>query len=102
VPFVVLVSLVSLSQWHIGRSGVTLAMGAGVIATGLGYVAWFAALRRLTAVRAAVVQLAVPVIAAAGGALLLSEPIRLRLVVASIMVLGGIALVIAARSAVVR
>jgi drug/metabolite transporter (DMT)-like permease len=40
------------------------------------------------------VQLSVPVITAAGGTLLLGEPVTLRLVGASITVLGGIALVI--------
>ena len=43
---------------------------------------------------AATVQLSVPVLAAAGGILLLGEPITLRYVFASVAVLGGIALVI--------
>jgi drug/metabolite transporter (DMT)-like permease len=95
VPFMFVASLASLPQFHARSAGVLLAVLSGAVASGLGYIAWFAALRRLTAIRAAVVQLAVPVIAAAGGVLLLSEPIPVRLVVASILVLGGIALVIA-------
>jgi drug/metabolite transporter (DMT)-like permease len=95
VPFMFGASLAALPQFHIRPAGLLLAVFSGAIASGLGYVAWFAALRRLTAVRAAVVQLAVPVIAAAGGVLFLSEPIPLRLIVASILVLGGIGLVIA-------
>ncbi len=59
---------------------------------------WYAALRGLTATRAAVVQLAVPVIAATGGVVFLSEAIGLRLVIASVAVLGGVGLAVARRS----
>jgi drug/metabolite transporter (DMT)-like permease len=48
----------------------------------------------LKATSAATVQLSVPVLAAAGGILLLGESVTLRYVFASIAVLGGIALVI--------
>jgi drug/metabolite transporter (DMT)-like permease len=44
------------------------------------------------------VQLAVPVIAALGGVLLLSEDITLRLILAGIMILGGIGLALLGRS----
>ena len=43
---------------------------------------------------AATVQLSVPVLAATGGILLLGEPITLRYMLASVAVLGGIALVV--------
>jgi drug/metabolite transporter (DMT)-like permease len=95
LPFIFGMNLVSLPHFHVSRAGLGVAVLSGAVASALGYVAWFAALRGLTAVRAAVVQLAVPVIAAAGGVILLSEPIPLRLVVASILVLGGIGLVVA-------
>ena len=98
VPLMLLGSLATLPQFHVRPSGAILAVASGALASGLGYVAWFAALRGLTSVKAAVVQLAVPVIAAAGGVLLLSEPIPTRLVVAAILVLGGIALVIVSGS----
>jgi drug/metabolite transporter (DMT)-like permease len=48
----------------------------------------------LKAASAATVQLSVPVLAATGGILLLGEPITLRYVLASVAVLGGIALVV--------
>jgi drug/metabolite transporter (DMT)-like permease len=64
------------------------------VATGLGYVVWYAAVRGLTAVRASVVQLAVPLIAAGGGVLLLSETVTLRLVSSTVLVLGGITMAI--------
>ena len=98
-PVIFLAGLATLRQFHVSPTGLALAVTSGAVASSLGYVAWFAALRRLTAVRAAVVQLAVPVIAAAGGVILLSEPIPMRLVIAAILVLGGIATVIVTRSA---
>jgi drug/metabolite transporter (DMT)-like permease len=97
VPFGLVVSAVELPQFHVEASGVLLACASGVVASGLGYVAWYAALGGLTATRAAVVQLAVPVLAAAGGVVLLEEPISARLVVSTIAILGGIALAIVGR-----
>lgn len=47
-------------------------------------------LRDLTATRAAIAQLLVPVIAATGGVLILSEQISLRLIVSSTMIIGGV------------
>jgi drug/metabolite transporter (DMT)-like permease len=74
--------------------GLVWAALSGAVASGLGYAVWYTALRDLTAVTAAVVQLAVPVIAAIGGILLLDETLTARLVVATVLVLGGIALTI--------
>jgi drug/metabolite transporter (DMT)-like permease len=72
--------------------GVQLALLSGAITSGLGYVLWYAALPRLGAIRAAVVQLAVPVLAAVGGVVFLSERVTPRLLAASCLVLGGLAL----------
>jgi drug/metabolite transporter (DMT)-like permease len=92
VPLAILVSAVALSRIHVSRSGVLLAVASGALASGLGYVVWYAALRSLTATRAAIVQLAVPVLAAGGGVLFLGERISARLVIAAAMILGGIML----------
>lgn len=97
VPFVVVVSLVTLTRFHAELRGTLLAVLSGAVTSGLGYVAWYSALRGLTATRAALVQLAVPILTAAGGVVLLSEAISARLVFAAIMVLGGIALAVLAR-----
>jgi len=43
------------------------------------------------------VQLSVPVIAAAGGVLLLGEPLTARLAASAVAILGGIALVVSAK-----
>jgi drug/metabolite transporter (DMT)-like permease len=99
VPLVILVSLASLGQFHLELEGLLLAVASGGLASGLGYVAWYAALRRLTAVRASVLQLAVPVLAAVGGVVFLREAISTRLIVSTTMVLGGIALAIISREA---
>jgi len=67
------------------------------VTSGLGYVIWYITLRDLTATRAAIVQLAVPVIAAAGGIVVLSEEPTTRLGVASVAILGGVAAAIVAQ-----
>jgi len=78
-------------------AGVLLAPASGAIATGLGYVVWYLALRGLPAAAAATVQLSMPALVAVGGTAFLSEPLTQRLVVASAALLGGIALVLVRR-----
>ncbi|MEO0708004.1 MAG: DMT family transporter [Cyanobacteria bacterium J06649_5] len=90
VPLALGVSLISFSQWHLSAQGIVLAVLSGALASGVGYALWYAALRGLTATRAATVQLSVPVIAAAGGTLFLNEALSVRLAIASLMILGGI------------
>jgi drug/metabolite transporter (DMT)-like permease len=64
---------------------------SGALTSGIGYILWYSVLRSLTVTTAATVQLTVPLIAAAGGVLLLGEPVSLRLVLASIAIVGGVA-----------
>ena len=94
VPFALAVSLIAWSQLDISARGAWLAIGSGALASGLGYVIWYAALNGLSATRAAIVQLSVPVLTAVGGVLLLAEPVTWRLGIASAIVLGGVALAI--------
>jgi len=94
VLFVAAGSLALISHAHVDVAGIGYAIISGAITSGLGYVIWYKALSGLKATSAATVQLSVPVLAAAGGILLLGEPITLRYVFASVAVLGGIALVI--------
>jgi drug/metabolite transporter (DMT)-like permease len=77
---------------RVSASGVLLASASGVIASGLGYSVWYAALRRLSVTRAAVLQLLVPVIAAGAGVLLLGESIVLRVALAGAAILVGVTL----------
>jgi drug/metabolite transporter (DMT)-like permease len=78
-------------------AGVALALASGVLASGFGYVVWYAALRYLTAVRAATVQLLVPVLGAVGGILLLGEAVSTRLIIAALLILGGIGVAVSGR-----
>ncbi len=90
-------ALLALPTLSISPAGVLWAVVSGSLASGLGYVIWYAALRGLSATRAAVVQLVVPVLAALGGVWLMAEPISVRLVVSGVAILGGIALAVIGR-----
>ncbi|MFN3146206.1 MAG: EamA family transporter [Paracoccaceae bacterium] len=73
-------------------SGVALALAAGALTSGLGYALWYAVLPRLLPSAAALAQLTVPVIALAGGALILVEPVAPATALAAALVLGGVAI----------
>ena len=72
--------------------GTVLAILSGAATSGCGYALWYAVLPALGPSRAAVAQLCVPVIAALGGLALLGEGLSLRFILASALVLGGVAL----------
>ena len=95
LPYVIVVCLLAWPRTAPRAGGILAAVASGALGSGLGYAIWYDALRSLSAIRAAVVQLAVPVIAAAGGIAFLGETLTLRLVEASILVLGGIGLTFA-------
>lgn len=97
-PLALVLSLLFVASAHADVAGVALAIASGALTSGLGYVIWYAALNKLSAMRAATVQLSVPLIAALGGVLFLSEAITPRLAAASAAILGGIALVLTSRS----
>ncbi|MFC1605701.1 DMT family transporter [Pseudomonadota bacterium] len=97
-PMAIAVSILFIGDLHLSTRGLLLAVASGSVASGLGYVTWYAALKGLTSTRAATVQLSVPVIAAIGGVLMLAEPVTLRLVLASAATLGGIAMVLLQRT----
>jgi drug/metabolite transporter (DMT)-like permease len=98
VPFALVVATAWLPRMHFTGRGLLLAVLSGAVASGLGYVLWYAALRGLTATRAAIVQLSVPVLAALGGVALLGETVSLRLALSAVGVLGGVGLSISATS----
>jgi drug/metabolite transporter (DMT)-like permease len=89
--------LLSFNNLHISSNGFLLAVLSGAIASGIGYFVWYIALSGLSVTQAAVLQLFVPIIAALGGVIFTSESITLRLIESSILVLGGILLVILGR-----
>ncbi|MFQ5735178.1 MAG: EamA family transporter, partial [Planctomycetaceae bacterium] len=90
--------LVMLAPGFVSLRGMVLAVACGAITSGLGYAVWYAALKGLTATRAATVQLAIPLLAAAGGLMILREPISRELVISAGLILGGIGLAIAVRA----
>lgn len=91
VPFAVVVSLLVLLDFQITVRDAWLAVASGALASGMGYVVWYAALKGLTMTRAAVVQLSILVFAAIGGVLILSEDLMDRRVISSTAILGGVA-----------
>lgn len=97
VPMIVISAIPFLSQINLSARGIVLAVLSGAVASGIGYTVWYLALKHHTATRAAVLQLSVPVIAAFGGVLLLSEAMSTRLLIASALILGGIAMTILGR-----
>ncbi|WP_025899302.1 DMT family transporter [Sneathiella glossodoripedis] len=98
IPLVLVTSLLFSSELDFTTSGIYLALASGALASGCGYVIWYAVLPHLTSGRAATVQLTVPAIAALGGAVFLSEPFTMRLIIASIVTLGGVAIVLSQRA----
>lgn len=97
LPFALAVATLAFGALEAETQGILLAVASGALASGLGYAIWYTALRGLTATTAAIVQLAVPVVAAFGGVGFIGEAITMRLAVAAIVILGGIAVAILGR-----
>jgi drug/metabolite transporter (DMT)-like permease len=96
-PLALLLVALGRAPVHATGVGIALALVSGAITSGLGYAIWYRALPGLTVTQAAVAQLSVPVIAAAGAVLALGETVSARLVLAGIAVLSGVGLVLSAR-----
>ena len=94
VPISAALSLLMIDHTSLDSAGFWYAVASGALTSGIGYSIWYTALPALKAAKAATVQLSVPVIAALGGIVFLGEPLTLRLVLSSVAILGGIALVI--------
>ncbi|CAM4026470.1 DMT family transporter [Shewanella aquimarina] len=92
VPMALLPLLLLTHSQNISITGIGYAVASGALASGLGYALWYSVLPSLSALTAATVQLSVPIIAAFGGFIWLGEAMTTRLLLASIAVLGGIAL----------
>jgi drug/metabolite transporter (DMT)-like permease len=94
LPMVALLFFVAIDQAFYSARGLVLAVASGALASGLGYSIWYLALANLTTLRAAVVQLSVPLIAAVGGIVFVAETPSIRLLVAGILIVGGMLMVI--------
>jgi drug/metabolite transporter (DMT)-like permease len=93
-PIAAALSILMVNRTSLDSAGFWCAVASGALTSGIGYSIWYTVLPALKATKAATVQLSVPVIAALGGVVFLGEPITLRLLLASVAILGGIALVI--------
>lgn len=82
---------------HISSTGLLLATLSGAVTSGIGYALWYTVLRQIGATQGAIVQLTVPVIAAFGGTLFLGESWTLRLIISSLLILGGVGMAIIAK-----
>jgi drug/metabolite transporter (DMT)-like permease len=98
VPLALLLNLIVVSSATVSARGVVLAAVSGGVTSGLGYAIWYRALRGLTATQAGIVQLSVPVIAAAGAVVFLREAVSPRLAISGAAVIGGLALVLSDRA----
>jgi len=98
IPIAVVLLLITIKNSSFSFEGVFLAVLSGGVTSGIGYTIWYIALGGLTALQAAVLQLLVPVIAAFGGVIFVSETITLRLTISAMMILGGILMVVLGRN----
>ncbi|ADE12011.1 DMT family transporter [Sideroxydans lithotrophicus] len=98
-PLTLVLSLLSLPWMNLDAHGMLYAVLSGALTSALGYVMWYRVLQHMHAMTASTVQLSAPVIAAAGGVLLLGEAFTRDLVIASLLILGGIWLVLRFRKA---
>jgi len=89
-----LLSLIFINDISISSRGALLAIASGALTSGIGYAIWYAVLPFLKAASSASLQLTVPVIATIGGVVWLGEEVSIRLALASISILGGVAIVV--------
>ena len=99
-PFAVVLFLVMAEPFSMSDPGIIYGVLSGAIASGLGYALWYFVLPELKATNAATLQLSVPVIATFMGWLFLNETITIRILLASLAIIGGIVLVIKSKRSV--
>ncbi len=96
-PFLIVLGGYTFQYAHLSANGLWSATASGALASGVGYIIWYTALRNLSNTLAASVQLLVPVIAALGGVIFYNENLSLRLFLSFSIVLGGISIILIAR-----
>jgi drug/metabolite transporter (DMT)-like permease len=97
LPFAAVALFIFLPNFHLSTAGILLAVLSGAAASGIGYAIWYRVLKHHTATRAAVMQLSVPVLVAVLGIVLLGEQATMRLGIAGVLILGGIAITVAGK-----
>lgn len=93
-PMTVALSLATLPWIQLDSLGMFYAILSGAVTSALGYILWYRVLQQMSAITASTVQLSAPLIATAAGLLVLGEAVTRDLVIASILILGGIWLVL--------
>jgi len=91
-PVAAVLVVVGVASNGVSPMAALYAVASGALASGVGYAVWYTVLPSLSRTRAAIVQLTVPAIAAAGGVLFIGEALSFRLIVATIAIIGGVAL----------
>jgi drug/metabolite transporter (DMT)-like permease len=97
-PFALILMVFTLNNANITWEGGLLAVLSGTVTSGIGYVVWYIALKDISVTQAAVVQLFVPILASIGGVIFTNELMTLHLITSSILVLGGILIVIVGKT----
>ncbi len=92
IPMIIALIVLIFRQMHFSTEGVAYAIVSGALTSGVGYAIWYAALKGLKTTQAALLQLLVPIIAAVGGIIFLSENISSRLIVAGLLIILGVVL----------
>ena len=96
LPVGIILIVIGMLEFRPSTKGVAYAVASGAIASGLGYTIWYSVLPQLSRIRAALVQLTVPSIAAFGGVIFINEILTTRLVIAAVGIVGGVALALLA------
>lgn len=90
VPFALVLILIQREHLSVDRMGAAYALLSGSLASAIGYAIWYWVRVRMTAISAGAVQLLVPVLSAALGALILGEEISLKSSISALVVLLGV------------
>ena len=99
IPFAIIFYVISIkNNMQLVNLGTMYAFFSGAITSGVGYAMWYAALPYLSTIQSSSVQLSVPIITAVAGAIFMSETLSTRLFLTSIMILGGITMVMTKKS----
>ena len=93
LPLIAIVTLLTLNDIQLSNKGIMLAIISGAVMSGLGYAIWYSVLTKLSVTEAATIQLSVPIIATIGGVIFSNELVTIKLILASILVLGGVLIV---------
>lgn len=90
--FVIVFALISSPLIHLSQESFLYAIISGSLTSGIGYVLWYMVVTQIETSTASIIQLIVPVLATLGGVILLNEVLTWHIVIASSIILSGIAL----------